>query len=53
MIATPEHVHGFRLFPDEAKRLELNESVYLKDNNFAALLSVHHSLHCLVSTCLM
>ena len=52
IVATPEHVHGFRLFRDEAERLELNESALLTDDNFAVLLTVHHNLHCLVNICL-
>ena len=42
--------HGIRLYLDEASRLELNSSINLRDGNFAVILSVHHNLHCLVST---
>ena len=42
--------HGIRLYRDEASRLNINESILLSDDNFAVILGVHHSLHCLVST---
>lgn len=42
--------HGIRLYRNEASRLNINKSILLPDNNFAVILSVHHNLHCLVSS---
>ncbi|KAA8576536.1 hypothetical protein EYC84_006644 [Monilinia fructicola] len=46
----PNRGHGVRLYREEAARLDINKSILLPDNNFAVILTVHHNLHCLITT---